>query len=166
MAEKEVKYDVDGFEAVTDALRTLLNSYPDLYDDEKITFADLGEETGLSMYPISGAVIVSERVDITDHVSQVCSYPITIIYRTSAMTANRRANVKEWLDKLGRWVEKQAINVDGDTYKLKEYPKLTGGRVFRSISRQTPAYMAATNDNKIEDWQINIVATYKNEFDR
>ena len=35
-SKKPVKYDVDGYEAVTDALVSLLNSFPGLEEDEKI----------------------------------------------------------------------------------------------------------------------------------
>ena len=42
MAEQNtVKYDVDGYEAVTSALRELLNQYPGLERGEEITFSVL-----------------------------------------------------------------------------------------------------------------------------
>ena len=42
MAEnKTVKYDIDGYEAVTSALRELLNQYPALYASDEIAFSTL-----------------------------------------------------------------------------------------------------------------------------
>lgn len=167
MAEdKQVKYDIDGFDVVTVAIRELINQFPALSDGDEITFSTLDDTSGKAMFPISGAVIESEREGITGHVTQVCLYPFTVIYRASGTSQNRKANIKEWLDNLGKWLEKQSITIKDTTYKLDEYPTLTGNRKFLSIDRQTPGYLNNVNENKSEDWAISISARYQNDFDR
>lgn len=168
MAEdkKVVKYDIDGFDVVTTALRELLDQYPGLSDGDEISFSMLDDDSGKAMFPVNGSVIESEKESITGHVTQVCLYPFYIIYRASGLSENRKANVKEWLDNLGKWLEKQEITIKNNKYKLEEYPILTGNRKFLTIDRQTPAYLDSTNDNKSENWAIYISARYQNDFDR
>lgn len=164
--QKQVRYDIDGYDIVTTALRELINQYPGLSSGDEITFSVLGEDSGKAMFPISGAIIETEKESITGHVNQVCLYPFYVIYRAGGLSENRKAAVKEWLDALGRWLEMQSIIVGGQTYALDRYPLLTGCREFLNIKRQTPAYLDSTNDNKSENWAIYISARYQNEFDR
>ena len=165
MAEqKQVKYDVDGYEAVTSALRELLNQYPGLERGEEITFSVLEETSGIGMFPVSGAVVETEKRSVTGKVTEVCLYPFYIIYRASGLNENNKARVKEWLDTLGKWLEQKKVLVDGEEYTLSELPPLTDGRKFLSISRQTPAYLDNTNEDKTEDWAIYISARYQYEY--
>lgn len=166
MADQELKYDLDGYEEVTAAIRTLLNKYPGLAIGDEIAFATLPETSGKAMYPISSAVIATERESITGHVTQTCVYPLHVIYRAANLTEDRRARIKEWLDNLGRWLERQTITVDDTEYKLDGYPALTGNRVITQVQRQTAAYLDSVNENKSENWVIYISAQYKNEFER
>ena len=165
MAEqKQVKYDIDGYEAVTSALRELLNQYPGLSEGDEIAFATLGEESGKAMFPINGAVVETEKTTITGKVTRVCLYPFYVIYRASGLNENRKAKVKEWLDTLGKWLEQQTVIIDGEEYRLEEYPPLTGGRKFLSVERQTPSYLDAVNENQSENWAIYISARYEYEY--
>ena len=168
MAEqkKAPRYDIDGFDVVTAAVRALINQYPGLNNGEEIAFSTLGEDAGKALFPISGAVIETERESITGWVRQVCLYPFYVIYRAGGLSENRKAAVKEWLDNLGRWLERQAVTIDGKEYRLESYPLLTGERKFLSIARQTPAYLDRINDNQSEDWAISLSARYQNEFER
>lgn len=165
MAEKEIKYDVDGEEAITSALRELINEYPALSEDDEIQFATLGADNGKAMFPVSGAVISTERESVTGHVTQTCVYPFYVVYRASGLSENRKAAVKEWLDNLGKWLERQEVTINKEPQKLARYPTLSGDREFTSIDRQTPAYLDGTNENKSEDWAIYISAHYRNEYD-
>lgn len=166
MSEKEIRYDVDGFDAVTGALRQLLNSYPGLTDGDEITFSVLSENSGKAMFPISGAIIETEKKFILGDIRQICLYPFYVIYRAAGLSENRKAAIKEWLDNLGRWLERQPIKIDESPHKLTSYPELTGNRHILSVSRQTPAYLSATNDNNSEDWAIYIQARYQNDFNK
>lgn len=165
MAEqKQVKYDIDGYEAVTSALRELLNQYPGLSEDDKIAFATLGENSGKAMFPISGAVVETEKTTITGKVTKICLYPFYVIYRASGLNESRKAKVKEWLDTLGKWLEQQSVNIDETDYHLGELPPLTAGRKFLSIERQSPSYLDTVNENQSENWAIYISARYKYEY--
>lgn len=164
--DKEVKYDVDGYDTVTDALRELLNSFPGLDPPDEITFSTLGEDSGIAMFPITGAVIQMEKQDITGRITQSCQYPFYIIYRVAGLSENRKAAVKEWLDNLGKWLERQTVMVKEQEYRLDKYPPLTGNRKFTSISRRTPGHLESINENKSENWAIYISAEYQNEFYR
>ena len=162
--EKIVKYDIDGYEKVTTALTELLNQYPALDSGEEITFSVLEETSGIGMFPVSGAVVETEKRSVTGKVTEVCLYPFYIIYRASGLNENRKARVKEWLDTLGKWLEQKKVLIDGEEYTLSELPPLTDGRKFLSISRQTPAYLDNTNEDKTEDWAIYISARYQYEY--
>ena len=163
--EKIVKYDVDGYDAITTALMELLNQYPGMADGDEIAFSALDEDSGKAMFPINGAIIESEKRTITGKVTEICLYPFCIIYRAAGLSENRKATVKEWLDNLGKWLERKAILVNEETFKLSEYPRLTGSRTFLSISRQTSAYLNEVYDNNSEDWVVHITARYKNEYE-
>lgn len=165
MAEKEVKYDIDGQEIVTTALMELVNQYPGLTDGDYIQYATLGDSKGKALFPTSGSAIKTEVKDITGHVEQSCDYPCIVIYRASGLSESRKEKVKEWLDNLGRWLERQPIVLDGTEYQLTEYPTLTRGREFKTIQRVSPSYLDSINEDKAENWAINITATYKNEYD-
>lgn len=162
--EDEKQYDIDGYDVITNALRELINKYPALNGDE-ITYSSLEEDKGKAMFPVSGGVIESKKEDITGHVTQVCLYPFYVIYRGSGFSENRKVNVKEWLDNLGKWLERQTITVNGTDYRLSEYPPLTGKRKFLSIERKTPGYLDSINDNNSENWAIYLSARYQNEYD-
>ena len=164
--EKTVKYDIDGYEAVTSALRELLNQYPGLSEGDEIAFSTLGEDSGKAMFPTSGAVIETERRSVTGKVTEVCLYPFYVIYRASGLNENRKAKVKEWLDTLGKWLEQQKVLIDGAEYRLEEYPPLTDGRKFLSINRQTPSYLDTVNENQSENWAIYISARYQYEYQK
>ncbi|MBQ8591622.1 MAG: hypothetical protein IJ485_02585 [Lachnospiraceae bacterium] len=165
MAEqKQVKYDIDGYEAVTSALRELLNQYPGLSENDEITFATLGEDSGKAMFPVSSSVIETEKRSVTGKVTEVCIYPFYVIYRASGLNENRKAKVKEWLDNLGKWLEQKKVLIDDKEYQLAELPPLTDGRKFLSISRQTASYLDTVNENQSENWTIYIYARYQYEY--
>lgn len=167
MAEqKAVKYDVDGYDAVTSALRELINQYPALSASDEISFASLGEDSGKAMFPISGAAVETEKTSITGKVTEVCLYPFYVIYRAAGLSENKKATVKEWLDNLGKWLEQKKVFINGTEYQLKELPPLTDGRKFLGISRQTPAYLDTVNENQSENWAIYISARYQYEYYR
>lgn len=163
---KPVTYDVDGYDIITNALKDLLNSFPGLMEGENIKFSTLEEDSGISFYPISSTVTATETVSVTGKVNQVCNYPFYVVYRTAADSQNSKIDIKEFLDKLGKWLEKQPVTIDGETWKLSNYPELTEGREITEISRQTPAFLDNTSDGNVQDWVINIVLRYRNIFYR
>lgn len=164
MVRKQIKYDVDGYDAVTTALRELLNQYPGLAKGDEIAFASLGEDSGKAMFPISGASVEVERHSVTGKHTEICLYPFYVIYRAAGLSENRKAAVKEWLDDLGKWLEQKPVTIGSNEYRLEDYPPLTEGREILTISRQSPAYLDTINEDRSENWAIYISARYQNEY--
>ncbi len=162
--EEEKKYDLDGQEVITDAIMKLINRYPGLSSEDTIKFSILGEDNGKAIFPVSGAMVETEKNTITGKVIQECLYPFYVIYRAAGLSEQRKASVKEWLDNLGKWLERQKIVVNNTEHRLDDYPSLTGERKFLSIKRNTPSYLDSTNENMSENWAIYISARYQNIF--
>lgn len=161
----ETRYDLDNYEYISKALWDLVNSYPDL-GNMAITFAQVSEEKGISFIPTSGAVIVQENTDITGHTEQRCIYPFTIIRKASGLSESAKVRAKEWLDSLGRWLERQPVTISGGTVQLSEYPTLTGNREILKIERTQPSYLREVGNDNVETWVVSLQATYRNEFER
>ena len=138
-SKKIVKYDVDGYDIVTNALKDLLNQYPGLETGEVFKFSTLKEDDGMAFYPVSGAVIAQEKKSVTGKVNQLCNYPFYIVYRTSRDSPNMKADIKEFLDSVGKWLERQRI---------------------------TPSYLDKTYENNVQDWVISMSLKYRNVFIR
>lgn len=167
MENKKVIFDVDGSEAVSKVLMNLLNQFPGL-DDRNIKFSTLSPTSGIGFYPSSGAVLLSNRKDITGHVKQECQYPFVIVYRLApkAEAEQQKMEVQEFLDTLGKWLELQPITIGDDEFKLSAYPTLeSGNRKIESISRTNSAHLDRAYDDKVEDWVISLSLKYKNEYD-
>ena len=163
-SKKPVKYDVDGYAAVTDALVSLLNSFPGLEEDEKIRFSTLDEDGGIAFYPVTGAVIALEKKSVTGKVDQLCNYPFYVIYRYSIDSPKIKASIKEFLDTLGKWLEQQTVVINGEQKRLEEYPVLTEERKIEEIIRLTPAHLDNVSDGNVQDWAISISLKYRNIF--
>jgi len=159
--------DIDGSEAVSKVLLTLLNQFPGLAEGQKVLFSTLDEASGIGFFPSSGAALQRNVESITGHVRQVCLYPFMVIYRAAPKTEAQRMRIKELLDTLGRWLEEQPVTINNTTYQLSAYPALSSGnRVIKTIARSSPAYLNSAYQNGVEDWLIALQLTYDNEFDR
>lgn len=159
--------DIDGSEAVTTALLELLNRFPGLKPGEKILFSTVPESGGIGFFPTSGAVYLRNDEDITGHIKQLCQYPFIVVCRAGTQTEKQRLKIKEFLDTLGKWLERQPVTVNQTVRQLTEYPGLaSGNREIRSISRTNPAHLNAADPDGMEDWVISGALNYTNEFDR
>jgi hypothetical protein len=166
MAQQKYSIDVDGSDVMSKVLLDLLNGYPAL-GGRTITFSTLGDTSGLAFFPSSGAAILTDKDDVTGHVTQVCLYPFTIVFRAAPKSEGQRLKIKEFLDTIGKWTEQQPIVIDGETLQLTDYPDLsTEGREIKSIRRTNPAHLAATYQDGIEDWTLAANLKYENSFDR
>jgi hypothetical protein len=166
MATPALSFDVDGSEAVSSVLLELLNTFPGL-GTRKIAFSTLSESSGIGFFPTSGAAILSDKEDITGHVKQVCLYPFNVIYRSAPRTEGQKLKAKEFLDTLGKWLERQPVVINGTEHQISAYPPLpSGNREIKSISRSNPAHLSAAYQDAIEDWAISITLRYENEFDK
>jgi len=157
--------DVEGSEAVSSVLLTLLNSFPGLSARQSVLFSTLSETSGIGFFPTTGAALLSDVEDITGHVKQVCLYPFSVVYRAAPKTEAQRLRIKEFLDALGKWLERQPVILNGTEYQLAEYPALSSGnRIIKSIGRTSPAYLNNAYQDNVEDWLIALRLTYENEF--
>ena len=160
----QVRYDPEGAAVLTEAIRALLDRFPGLGQGQRVAFATLREQGGWAMFPGDGAVVDQEHRSVTGRVRQVCSYPFTAVYRAGGLTEQSRAQAKERLDALGRWLGRQPVTVDGEERRLEAYPALTGGRRFLGFSIQSPACLAEQDEHQTETWAVSIAARYENIF--
>lgn len=159
--------DIDGAETVSKVLMELLNTFPGLPEKQRIMFSTLSETSGIGFFPAAGAALQSDKEDVTGHVTQVCLYPFNVVYRAAPKSEAQRMRIKEFLDTLGKWLERQPVILNGAEYRLAAYPALaSGNRIIQSISRTSPAYPNAAYPDGVEDWIIAAQLSYKNEFDR
>lgn len=159
--------DIDGSEAVSKVLLELLNTFPGLSEKQRILFSTLSESSGIGFFPTTGAALQSDKEDVTGHVTQVCLYPFSVVYRAAPKSEAQRMRIKEYLDTLGKWLEQQPVLLNGKEYQLEAYPALaSGNRIIKTITRTSPAYINAAYQDGIEDWIIAARLSYENEFDR
>lgn len=159
--------DIDGSEAVSTVLLSLLNTFPGLSEGQNILFATLGETSGIGFFPTTGAAYLRDTEDVTGRVTQELLYPFNIVYRAAPKSEAQRMRIKEYLDALGKWLERQPVILNGNEHQLAAYPALAlGNRVIKSIRRSSPAYINAAYQDGIEDWIIAARLSYENEFDR
>ena len=162
---RQAAIDIDGTGIVSTALLTLLNQFPGL-EGREVVFSTLPDSGGIALFPISGGVLLSNRESITGHVSQVCAYPFSVVYRAALKTDRQKIRVKEFLDTLGKWLERQPVTISGRDYQLTEYPELERGRKIDSIARTTSAYLDKAYQDGVEDWAIRATLRYEAEYDK
>lgn len=148
---------------MTKAIDELINQFPGWAEEEEVVFSFISDDSGVAWYPVSGAVIEREKKTIIGEVRQTCQYPFYVLYRTTTSSERLRISVKEKLDKLGEWLERQTTTISGKNYKLEEYPEI-GGRKIKSIRRTTPSYNAGNYDNGICEWVVYITVQYENNY--
>lgn len=160
---KPIGTDPTGYEYMKKAIKSLLNQYPGL-DGEKIYFEELGEESGIAFSADAGALVMSERKSITDHVTQTCQFPFLLIYRTTATREFEKLNVSAFLDTMGKWLCKEPVEINGVFHRLTTYPAITDGRKITRITRNN-SYGTVPNENKSQDWILPVSVQYTYEFD-
>lgn len=160
---KPLGMDATGYELLTRAVLALLSSYPGLNGNE-IYFEELSEASGLAFSADAGALIITERRDITDHVKQECQFPFFVIFRTSSTREYEKLRVQNFLDTLGKWLCKEPAEINGETIQLTTYPELSRGRKILRITRSN-SYGLAPNEDGVQDWLLPVTVRYTNEFD-
>lgn len=164
MAEvKPIGTDPTGYEYMKKAIKALLNQYPGL-DGEKIYFEELGEDSGIAFSADAGALVMSERRSITDHVTQTCQLPFLLVYRTTATREFEKLNVSAFLDTIGKWLCKEPVEINGVSHRLTTYPVISDGRKITRITRNN-SYGTVPNENKSQDWILPVSVQYTYEFD-
>lgn len=161
--DKPIGRDVSGFEVITEAVRSLLNQYPGLGTDI-IRYEELEEDNGIAFSNDSGALVYSEVEDVIGMLHQKCRYPFFIVYRSSSSVRERtKISIQTFLDTFGKWLCKEEVTIDGQVYKLTEYPELSGTRKIKRIVRDN-SYGIEPQDNGVQDWLLPVVIEYENEY--
>lgn len=162
-AAQPIGVDATGYKVLTRAVLELLESFPGLGDNE-IRFEELGAKSGIAFSADAGALVMSERRSITDHVVQTCQYPFFVVYRTSSSREYQKLYVQDFMDTLGKWLCKEPAEINGETIRLYNYPKLAEGRRITRITRSNSYGLTPTEDG-VQDWLMPVVVEYTNEFD-
>lgn len=157
---KPIGVDATGSEVLSKAILMMLNQYPGL-NGKEILFEELSQNDGLAMSADNGALIMTERRSITDHVFQTCQFPFFVVYRTASTREKQKLHVQTFLDELGKWICREPLQCDTAACK---YPVLTDGREITRITRSN-CYGLEPNSNGTQDWLLPITVQYTNEFD-
>ena len=160
---KPIRTDPTGYEYMKRAIKALLNHYPGL-NGEKIYFEELGEDSGIAFSADAGALVMSERKSITDHVTQTCQFPFLLVYRTPATREFEKLNVAAFLDTIGKWLCKEPVEIRGEAYRILQYPAISDGRKITKITRNN-CYGTVPNENKSQDWILPVSVQYTYEYD-
>lgn len=153
----------EGYKTVRDAVKVLLNQYPGLFPDEEILFETLDSNEGIIFSDNSGALVYSEKRDITDIVHQKCQYPFFVVYRSTTTKERLKLSIQTFLETLGRWLCQEPVEIDGNNVRLSEFPKLSEGREIKRITRQN-SYGLDPRDDGVQDWVLPVSVEYTNEF--
>lgn len=156
--------DPTGYEIMTRAVRALLNEFPGLYPDEVVRFEQVQEDGDICFSADNGALVFSETRDVLDVIHQECQYPFYIVYRKNSDRESGKLSCQEFLDTFGKWVCQEPVTISGQSYKLKELPKLSGGRRITRIKRDN-SYGLEPQADGTQDWLLPVSVEYTNEFE-
>lgn len=159
---KPIGYDVSGYEILTNAVLALLSEFPGL-NGREIFFEEL-DESGIAFSADNGALVISERRSITDHVVQTCQFPFFVIYRTTSTKEFQKLQVQSFFDALGKWICKEPAVIGGEVFRLTAYPALADGRRITRVTRSN-SYGLEPNEDGVQDWLMPVTVQYTNEFD-
>ena len=162
---KPIGKDVSGYDVLTIAVKTLLNQFPGLYENETVKFEELGEESGIAFSADNGALIFSETEDVLGGVRQTCQYPFYIIYRTSSTKERQKMSIQEFLDTFGKWLCREPVVIDGSEERLSNYPTLSQGRKITKVTRDN-SYGLEPQESGVQDWILPVSIEYKYDFER
>ena len=163
--KKPIGKDATGYEILTDAMKSLLNQYPGLYQGETIKFEELAEDSGICFSANNGALVYTEKEDVCGYMHQLCSYPFFVVYRTASDKERQKLSVQKFLDTLGKWICREPVNIDGTETRLNAFPALSRGRTIERITRDN-AYGLEPNNNGVQDWLLPVTVRYKYDFEK
>lgn len=159
---KPIGADVSGFEILTNAVLDLLSGFPGL-NGREILFEELGDDSGIAFSADNGALIMTERRSITDHVTQTCQYPFFVVYRMASTQEYQKLQVQAFFDALGKWICREPAVIGGEVFRLSSFPALSDGRRITRITRGN-SYGLDPNENGVQDWLMPVTVEYTNEF--
>lgn len=161
---KPIGKDATGYEVITEAMKDLLNQFPGLYENEEVKYEELADDSGIAFSNDSGALVYTETQDVIGGVHQTCQYPFFVVYRAASSAKERqKMSIQEFLDAFGKWLCREPAVIDGETYKLSGYPKLSGSRQIKKITRDN-SYGTEPQENGVQDWLLPVTVQYTNDF--
>lgn len=162
---KPVGKDASGYDVLTTAVKSLLNQFPGLYENETVKFEELGEDSGIAFSADNGALIFSQTEDVVGGVHQICQYPFYIIYRTSSTKERQKMSIQEFLDTFGKWLCRELVVIDGNEQRLSKYPTLSQGRKITKVNRDN-SYGLEPQQSGVQDWILPVSIEYKYDFEK
>lgn len=156
--------DVTGYEVLTRAVYELLNQYPGLDDDSIVTFEDLDATSGIAFAADNGALVMSEKRNILNHITQTCQFPFFIVYRSASTREAQKLKIQTFLDSMGKWICREPAMINGELVTLDEYPQLAQGRKIKKATRNN-SYGVEPDAKGVQDWLLPVTIEYTNEFD-
>ena len=171
---KPLGFDNEAYEVMSKAILALFAEFievakvadPVEYKDlieEGIYFGELNENSGYSFEGTGGAAIITRKTSITGKIHDSLQYPIVFIRRTASVKERQKLKVDTFLDTLGKWVCMEDVMINGQTYRLKEYPKLTNGRKITEVWRNN-SVSQDPNANGVQDWGLPLYIYYTHEY--
>jgi hypothetical protein len=166
MADKTAPVGVDasGHTILTKAVLVLLNQFPGL-NGRRVSFEELQADSGIAFSANNGALVMTERISITDHVRQTCQYPFYVVYRSNSTRTFQALAAQAFLDALGKWLCGEPVIIDGETVRRTSFPALDGNRTMTKITRSN-SYGLTPAANGVQDWLLPVTVQYTNEFDQ
>lgn len=147
--DKNVRIDSHEGVLLTQPLLDFINKYPRFQFGESVAFGDATHSDGLALYPVSGALVISEVEDITGGHESNRQYPFYLVYKVGQGSIAHSISIKEFLDDIGAWCENQ------------DYSELNTTEIeVTGIERQTVAAMESTENDGTENWTIAITLFY------
>ena len=123
-------------------LSGLLNDFPAIGARE-IRFGELGDKSGVGIYPSAAATVISETTDIVGGAYQKCNYAFQVVYRAVPQS-----------------------ETDGQQHTLATWPDLGDGRTITAFVQVSAAYLAGRYADGVEDWAVSLSMRYDNNFER
>ncbi len=161
---RERVIDPDGYDVITTAILDLFNEYAEIIGKE-IFFEVLGENSGLSFQAAGGAEVISDTKSVTGKITEYCQFPIIFVYRTASTQEYQKLQIQTFLDTLGKWICMEEVKINGENYRLTEYPKLTRGRKITSVRRNNSSPKEPNADG-VQDWGLPLYIYYTHEYYR
>lgn len=162
---KPIGKDATGYEVITEAMKELLNQFPGLYEGEEVKYEELAEDSGIAFSNDAGALVYTERQDVIGGIHQTCQYPFFVVYRSAGSAKERqKMSIQEFLDAFGKWLCREPAVIDGETYRLSDYPELAAGRKITRITRDN-SYGTEPQESGVQDWLLPVTVQYTNEIE-
>lgn len=162
MIKAPIGRDSGGYEAITQAVKAMLNQFPGLNTDDEVKFEALEGSGSIAFVNDAGALVYTEKKTITGMIHQECRYPFLLVYRFESSQERNKLVAQQFLDVYGKWLCQEPTIYEHNQPPL-EYPKLTGGRKITRVIRYN-IYSQEPQKGGDQDWVLPVTIEYTNKF--